>query len=368
MNIIKGKTATWEYVIGLEIHAQITSESKLFSTAPTSFGSHPNQNATLFDAAFPGMLPVLNMFCVEQAVKTGIAIGGKINKRSFFDRKNYFYADLPQGYQISQFYHPIIRGGSVEIENENGETKIIHIHQIHIEQDAGKSIHDQSPKYSFIDLNRAGIGLMEIVSCPDIRSPYEAGEYIKKLRSILRTIGACDGNMEQGSLRVDANVSVRKAGDEFGTRREIKNVNSIKNVIKAIEYEAERQVEIIESGGVIHQETRLFDAEDGTTRTMRSKEDAMDYRYFPDPDLPPIILTEEFIESIRENLPELPDQKLNRYIKDYGLSEYDAKLLSSDIEISRYFEEVDLNLLYGDKMHPGSGHVSSHHKEISIFR
>ncbi|MDX1917063.1 MAG: Asp-tRNA(Asn)/Glu-tRNA(Gln) amidotransferase subunit GatB [Rickettsiaceae bacterium] len=340
MSIIEGRNSIWEYVIGLEIHAQVDSKSKLFSCASTDFGSSPNANVALFDAAFPGTLPVLNKFCVEQAVKTGLAINGNINKKSIFDRKNYFYADLPSGYQISQFYHPIIQGGFVEIENENGIAKKIEIHQIHLEQDAGKSMHDQSPNYSFVDLNRAGVALMEIVSCPDLRSPFEAGEYIKKLRSILRAIGTCDGNMEQGSLRIDANVSVRKPGEPLGTRCEIKNVNSIKNVIRAIEYEAMRQVEILESGGTIEQETRLFNADEGTTRTMRSKENALDYRYFPDPDIPPVVLTDEFIESIRKNLPELPDQKIGRYIENLGLSEYDAKLLAADIDVSKYFEEV----------------------------
>ncbi|MDX1924800.1 MAG: Asp-tRNA(Asn)/Glu-tRNA(Gln) amidotransferase subunit GatB [Rickettsiaceae bacterium] len=340
MSIIKGSTGDWEYVIGLEIHAQVNSKSKLFSAAPAEYGASPNSNVALYDVSFPGMLPVLNKFCVEQAVRTGLAINGNISKKSVFDRKNYFYADLPQGYQISQFYHPIIRGGQIDIIDENNEPKKVRIHQIHLEQDAGKSMHDQSPIYSFIDLNRAGVGLMEIVSEPDMRSPYEAGEYIKKLRAILRTIGTCDGNMEQGSLRVDANVSVRKAGEKFGTRCEIKNVNSIKNVMRAIEYEAFRQVGIIERGGVISQETRLFDASTGTTRTMRSKEDAHDYRYFPDPDLLPLEITDEFIEEVKKSLPELPDEKLDRYISEFGLSFYDASLLSLDTDVSSYFEEA----------------------------
>jgi aspartyl-tRNA(Asn)/glutamyl-tRNA(Gln) amidotransferase subunit B len=340
MTYIEGNTGKWEYVIGLEIHAQVKSKSKLFSGAPTDFGASPNSQVSLVDAGMPGMLPVLNKFCVEQAVKTGLSVNAEIAKRSVFDRKNYFYADLPQGYQISQFYHPIVIGGEVKVTLENNEPKTIRIHHIHLEQDAGKSMHDQSPTSSFIDLNRAGVALMEIVSEPDMRSPYEAAEYIKKLRSILRYIGTCDGDMEKGSMRVDANVSVRRPGEKLGTRCEIKNVNSVRNVMRAIEYEALRQVEILESGGVIDQETRLFDADNGTTRTMRSKEDALDYRYFPDPDLLPLVITDEYIEKIKSSIPELPDEKINRYVSDYNISKYDAEVLVAEQEVANYFEKT----------------------------
>jgi aspartyl-tRNA(Asn)/glutamyl-tRNA(Gln) amidotransferase subunit B len=340
MAFIKGRTGDWEMVIGLEVHAQVSSKSKLFSGAATEFGAEPNTQVSLVDAAMPGMLPVLNKFCVEQAVKTGLGINAKINLVSVFDRKNYFYADLPQGYQISQFLDPIVGKGSITLDLPDGTTKEVGITRIHLEQDAGKSMHDQSPKYTFIDLNRSGIALMEIVSEPDIRSSVEAGEYMKKLRSILRYLGTCDGDMEKGSLRCDANVSVRRPGEPYGTRCEIKNINSIRNIIRAIEYEAERQVEILEDGGTITQETRLFDASNGTTRTMRSKEDAMDYRYFPDPDLLPLVLTEEYIENIRKTLPELPDEKKQRYIRELGLSPYDAGVLTAEQEIAEYFEEV----------------------------
>jgi aspartyl-tRNA(Asn)/glutamyl-tRNA(Gln) amidotransferase subunit B len=340
MAIIKGNTGDWEYVIGLEIHAQVKSKTKLFSPASTDFGAMPNSQVSLIDAAMPGMLPVLNKFCVEQAIKTGLSVKGTIAKKSVFDRKNYFYADLPQGYQISQFYHPIVIGGEINIIDENNNPKLIRIHHIHLEQDAGKSIHDQSPVSSFIDLNRAGVALMEIVSEPDMRSPHEAAEYIKKLRAILRTIETCDGDMEKGSMRVDANVSVRKSGQPFGTRCEIKNVNSVKNVMRAIEYEAMRQVEIIESGGEVTQETRLFDADTGKTRTMRTKEDAMDYRYFPDPDLLPLEIPQDLIDRIKNSLPELPSDKIKRYINDYLLSEYDAEVLVEESEVSEFFEKV----------------------------
>lgn len=340
MNYILGNTGKWEYVIGLEIHAQITSKSKLFSGANTEFGSAPNSQVDLLDAGMPGMLPVLNKYCVEQAIKTGLSINARINKMSVFDRKNYFYADLPQGYQISQFYIPIVQDGHLFIKTDEGVDKKIRINRIHLEQDAGKSMHDQSPNFSLIDLNRAGVALMEIVSEPDLSSPLEAAEYIKKLRSILRCIGSCDGNMDQGSLRCDANVSVRKAGDPLGTRCEIKNVNSVKNVVKAIEYEALRQVELLERGGTVDQETRLFDADTGQTRTMRSKEDANDYRYFPDPDLLPLCIEDELIAKLRQELPELPDAKISRYVNNLGLSQYDAEVIVADSDTAEYFEEA----------------------------
>lgn len=340
MSYIKGNTGDWEYVIGLEIHAQIFSNSKLFSSASTIFGAAPNTQVALLDAGMPGMLPVLNRVCVEQAIKTGIGINGRINKISAFDRKNYFYPDLPQGYQISQFYTPIVEDGHLIIILEDGSNKKIRINRIHLEQDAGKSMHDQSPKYSLIDLNRAGVALMEIVSDPDLSSPYEAAEYIKKLRSIMRYIGSCDGNMEQGSMRCDANVSVRKKGDPLGTRCEIKNVNSIRNVMRAIEYEAMRQVQLLEEGSQIDQETRLFDTTTGKTRTMRSKENANDYRYFPDPDLLPLKVSDALIDELRAQIPELPDQKIARYINDFGLNAYDAEVIVADEESARYFEEA----------------------------
>jgi aspartyl-tRNA(Asn)/glutamyl-tRNA(Gln) amidotransferase subunit B len=343
MAYITGNTGTWEYVIGLEVHAQITSKAKLFSGAGTEFGAAPNSQVSFVDAAMPGMLPVLNRKCVEQAVKTGLGINARINKVSIFDRKNYFYPDLPQGYQISQFYIPIVEDGHLMIMTEEGEEKKIRINRIHLEQDAGKSMHDQSPTYSLIDLNRSGIALMEIVSEPDLRSPHEAAEYVKKLRSILRYVGSCDGNMDQGSMRCDANISVRKPGEEYGTRCEIKNVNSVRNIVRAIEFEAMRQVEVLESGGKIDQETRLFDANTGTTRTMRSKEDANDYRYFPDPDLLPVRVDDELIERMRSELPELPDAKISRYVRDLGLNVYDAEVLVADEETAKYFEQASEN-------------------------
>jgi aspartyl-tRNA(Asn)/glutamyl-tRNA(Gln) amidotransferase subunit B len=336
---IEGKTATWEYVIGLEVHAQVISKSKLFSGAGTAFGANPNSQVSFIDAAMPGMLPVLNEFCIDQAIKTGIALNAKINTFSAFDRKNYFYPDLPNGYQISQFYYPIVSDGFLDITMQD-KTVRVRIERVHLEQDAGKSIHDQSPHYTLIDLNRAGIALMEIVTAPDLRSPEEAAAYLKKLRSILRAIATCDGDMEKGSLRCDANVSVRKLGQGLGTRCEIKNLNSIKHITKAIEYEALRQVQILESGGNIEQETRLFDVESGKTRLMRSKEDALDYRYFPDPDLPPINLQQSYIEQIRASMPELPEQKSQRYINSFGLSQYDASILVAEQEIADYFELV----------------------------
>jgi aspartyl-tRNA(Asn)/glutamyl-tRNA(Gln) amidotransferase subunit B len=343
MYIITGNTGEWEVVIGLEIHAQVTSKAKLFSGSSTEFGAEPNVQVSFVDAAMPGMLPVLNKFCVEQAVKTGLGLNAKINLVSAFDRKNYFYPDLPQGYQISQFYHPIVGAGVVDIMVD-GEKKSINIERIHLEQDAGKSIHDQSPDSSYVDLNRCGIALMEIVSAPDMRSPKEAAEYVKKLRAILRYLGTCDGDMEKGSMRCDANVSVRKVGDtKLNNRCELKNINSMRYIVKAIEYEAMRQVDIYESGGQVTQETRLFDTETGETRTMRSKEDARDYRYFPDPDLMPLTLTEEFVQKIRDNLPELPEQKQQRYIKELNLSAYDAEILTVEKETAMYFEEVIKN-------------------------
>ena len=333
----------YEVIIGLEVHAQVTSESKLFSTSSTKFGSEPNTQVSLVDAAFPGMLPVINEHCIRQAIKTGIGLKAKINKRSIFDRKNYFYADLPQGYQISQYKNPIVGEGKVILDMPNGEKKI-GIERLHLEQDAGKSIHDLDPQNTLVDLNRSGVALMEIVSKPDLRSLEEVNAYIKKLRSIMRYLGTCDGNMQEGSLRADVNVSVRKKGDQkLGTRCEIKNVNSIKFMQMAIDYEANRQVDVIEEGGSIDQETRLFDTKKNETRSMRSKEDAHDYRYFPDPDLLPLELEDNFIEQIKNDIPELPDEKKKRFIEKFKLTPYEANILVSDIEISKYFEEVSKN-------------------------
>ena len=333
----------YEVIIGLEVHAQVLSESKLFSTSSTKFGSEPNTQVSLVDAAFPGMLPVINEHCIKQAVKTGIGLKAKINKRSIFDRKNYFYADLPQGYQISQYKDPIVGEGSVTLDMPNGE-KNIGIERLHLEQDAGKSIHDIDPQSTLVDLNRSGVALMEIVSKPDLRSLDEVNAYIKKLRSIMRYLGTCDGNMQEGSLRADVNVSVRKKGDKkLGTRCEIKNVNSIKFMQMAIDFEANRQVDIIEKGGSIDQETRLFDTKKNETRSMRSKEDAHDYRYFPDPDLLPLELNDNYIDQIKKDIPELPDEKKKRFIEKFKLSPYEANILVSDIEISKYFEEVSKN-------------------------
>ncbi len=330
----------YEVVIGLEVHAQVLSQSKLFSTSATKFGAEPNTQVSLVDAAFPGMLPVINEFCVKQAIKTGIGLKAKINKRSVFDRKNYFYADLPQGYQISQFKDPIVGEGKVILDMPDGQ-KDIGIERLHLEQDAGKSIHDLDPKNTFVDLNRSGVALMEIVSKPDLRSPEEVNAYIKKLRSIMRYLGTCDGNMQEGSLRADVNVSVRKKGiKDFGTRCEIKNVNSIKFMQMAIEYEANRQVDLIEDGQSVDQETRLFDTKKNETRSMRSKEDAHDYRYFPDPDLLPLEVSDDFIENLKSEIPELPDEKKKRFIEKYKLSPYEANILVSDIETSNYFENV----------------------------
>ena len=333
----------YEVIIGLEVHAQVLSESKLFSSSPTKFGSEPNTQVSLVDAAFPGMLPVINEFCIKQAIKTGIGLNAKINNKSIFDRKNYFYADLPQGYQISQYKNPIVGEGSVTLDMPDGE-KIIGIERLHLEQDAGKSIHDIDPQNTLVDLNRSGVALMEIVSKPDLRSLDEVNAYIKKLRSIMRNLGTCDGNMQEGSLRADVNVSVRKKGEtELGTRCEIKNVNSIKFMQMAIDYEANRQVDILEEGGSIDQETRLFDTKKNETRSMRTKEDAHDYRYFPDPDLLPLELNDDFINEIKKEIPELPDEKKKRNIEKFNLSPYEANILVSDIETSKYFEDVSKN-------------------------
>ena len=336
--IITGATGDWEVVIGLEVHAQVMSAAKLFSGAATDFGAAPNEQVSLVDAAMPGMLPVINQRCIAQAVRTGLGINAVINLVSVFDRKNYFYADLPQGYQISQFTQPIVGEGAIDILLADGSSKTIGIERLHLEQDAGKLMHDQHPAKSVVDLNRSGVALMEIVSKPDLRSPEQAGAYVTKLRSIMRYLETCDGNMEQGSLRADANVSVRRPGDPLGTRCEIKNVNSIKFLMQAIDYEARRQVEIIEDGGRIDQETRLFDANSGTTRTMRSKEDAHDYRYFPDPDLLPLVLSDEMVAAIRTDMPELPDVKKARFIADYGLSEIDAAILTEERETAGFYE------------------------------
>ena len=337
-NLISGATGDWEIVLGLEVHAQVASNAKLFSGASTEFGAEPNAQVSLVDAAMPGMLPVINWFCVEQAVRTGLGIKAQINNYSVFDRKNYFYPDLPQGYQISQFQQPIVGEGAIEIDLADGVVKEIGIERLHLEQDAGKSLHDQHPNMSFVDLNRSGVALMEIVSNPDMRSAAEAQAYVKKLRAILRYLGTCDGNMEQGSMRADVNVSVRKPGDALGTRCEIKNVNSIRFIGQAIEYEARRQVDLIEDGGVVEQQTRLFDPKTGETRAMRSKEEAHDYRYFPDPDLLPLEFSQEFVDEIAKDLPELPDDKKARFIADYGLTPYDAGVLVGEAENAAFFE------------------------------
>lgn len=339
--IVKGETGDWEIVIGMEVHAQITSQSKLFSGASTAFGAEPNSQVSFVDAAMPGMLPVLNEYCVEQAVRTGLGLNAKINLESVFERKNYFYPDLPQGYQISQFQHPIVGEGEIEIDLADGTIKPIRIERLHMEQDAGKSLHDQHPAKSFVDLNRSGTALMEIVSRPDIRGAEEAAAYLSKLRMILRYLGTCDGNMDEGSMRADVNLSMRRVGDQkLGTRCEIKNVNSIKAVQMAIAYESRRQVEILEGGGVIKQETRLWDPAKGETRSMRSKEEAHDYRYFPDPDLLPLVLKPEYVDGVRKTLPELPDQKKNRFMKDYGLGSYDASVLIAERSRADYFESA----------------------------
>ena len=338
MSLIKGETGDWEMVIGLEVHAQVISNAKLFSGASTAFGGEPNTQVSLVDAAFPGMLPVINRHCVEQAVKSGLGINAEINLVSVFDRKNYFYADLPAGYQISQYTRPIVGKGKLVIDLPDGSAREIGITRLHLEQDAGKSLHDQHPSQTYVDLNRAGVALMEIVSEPDLRSAEEAGAYLKKLRSILRYLGTCDGNMEEGSLRCDCNVSVRKPGRALGTRCEIKNVNSIRFVMQAIEHEARRQVAVIEEGGAIKQETRLFDSGRGVTRPMRSKEEAHDYRYFPDPDLLPLELDRTWVEEVRRGLPELPDAKKARFVAQYKLSPYEAGVLADEQASADYFE------------------------------
>jgi aspartyl-tRNA(Asn)/glutamyl-tRNA(Gln) amidotransferase subunit B len=339
--IIDGRTGKWEIVIGLEVHAQVISKAKLFSGAGTEFGAEPNAQVSFVDAAFPGMLPVINRVCVEQAVKTGHGLNAVVNPVSVFDRKNYFYPDLPAGYQISQYKNPIVSEGWVEIDLAGGVTKRVGIERLHLEQDAGKSIHDQHPQKTYVDLNRAGVALMEIVSKPDLRTPEEAGAYLRKLRAILRYLGTCDGNMEEGSMRCDANVSVRRVGDDkLGTRCEIKNVNSVRFVMQAIEYEARRQVEVLEGGGTIAQETRLFDSGKGVTRTMRSKEHAHDYRYFPDPDLLPLVLDPAWIAKLKRDLVELPDAKKARFVEAYKLTPYDASVLVAEKENADFFETV----------------------------
>jgi aspartyl-tRNA(Asn)/glutamyl-tRNA(Gln) amidotransferase subunit B len=350
--LIKGSTGDWEMVIGLEIHAHVTSNSKLFSGASTEFGGAPNSHVSLVDAAMPGMLPVINEYCVAQAVRTGLGLNAQINRRSVFDRKNYFYPDSPQGYQISQYKSPIVGEGEVIVELADGETATVGIERLHLEQDAGKLLHERSPNMSYVDLNRAGVGLMEIVSKPDIRSSEQAKAYVTKLRSILRYLGTCDGDMEKGSLRADVNVSVRRAGvTELGTRCEIKNMNSINFIGQAIEYEARRQVGILEDGGSIDQETRLFDPNKGETRSMRSKEEAHDYRYFPDPDLLPLEISEAYVADLKSNLPELPDQKKARFIADFGLSPYDASVLVAERDSADFYETVLAKL--NDKVRDG---------------
>jgi aspartyl-tRNA(Asn)/glutamyl-tRNA(Gln) amidotransferase subunit B len=340
MSLIKGKSGEWELVIGLEVHAQVTTESKLFSGAATAFGAEPNTQVSLIDAAMPGMLPVLNERCLEQAVKTGLGLNAKINLESVFERKNYFYPDLPQGYQISQYLQPIVGEGRVTLDLADGAVKEVGIERLHLEQDAGKSLHDQHPSETYIDLNRSGVPLMEIVSKPDMRSAEEVGAYLEKLRSILRYLGTCSGNMEEGSMRCDVNLSVRRPGAALGTRTETKNVNSIRFARQAIEYEAKRQIAVLEDGGTIVQETRLFDPNKGVTRAMRSKEEAHDYRYFPDPDLLPVVLDRDWVEELKRGLPELPDAKKARFVADFGLSGYDAGVLVAERETAAYFEAV----------------------------
>ena len=338
--VIDGATGPWELVIGLEVHAQVISQAKLFSGASATYGGEPNAQVSLVDAAFPGMLPVPNEFCVAQAVRTGLGLEAHVNLVSRFDRKNYFYADLPAGYQISQFTHPIVGAGKIEIELADGVRREIGVTRLHLEQDAGKSLHDQDPLRSFIDLNRSGVALMEIVSEPDMRSPEEAGAYLRKLRTILRYLGTCDGNMEEGSMRADVNVSVRRHGEPFRTRCEIKNVNSIRYVMQAVEVEARRQVAVWEAGGTVGQETRLFDPQRGETRSLRTKEDAHDYRYFPDPDLLPLVLDEDWVASLKASLPELPDAKRARFVSQYGIPAYDAAVLVAERETAAFFETV----------------------------
>ena len=339
-NLMNGATGPWEIVVGLEVHAQVNSKSKLFSGSSTAFGAPPNSHVSLVDAAMPGMLPVINEECVAQAIRTGLGLKAKINNRSIFDRKNYFYPDLPQGYQISQYKHPIVGEGEVIVEHDDGSTFTVRIERLHLEQDAAKLLHDQDPGSTYVDLNRAGTALMEIVSMPDMRSSEEAAAYVKKVRTILVYLGTCDGDMEKGNLRADVNVSVRKPGAELGTRCEIKNVNSIRFIGQAVEAEARRQIDIIEDGGTIAQETRLFDPAKGETRSMRSKEEAHDYRYFPDPDLLPLEFSQSFVDGLSRGLPELPDAKRARFMKDYGLSAYDADVLVAERENADFFEAV----------------------------
>jgi len=338
--LIKGASGDWEVVVGMEVHAQVTSNAKLFSGASTAFGGRPNAHVSLVDAAMPGMLPVINEECVRQAIRTGLGLNARVNLKSVFDRKNYFYPDLPQGYQISQYKSPIVGEGEVAVETADGETVSVGIERLHLEQDAGKSLHDQHPTTSLVDLNRSGVALMEIVSKPDMRSADDAKAFVTKLRTILRYLGTCDGDMEKGNLRADVNVSVRRPGDALGTRCEIKNVNSIRFIGQAIDYEARRQIGILEDGGSIEQETRLFDPAKGETRSMRTKEEAHDYRYFPDPDLLPLELTPAYVEALKGALPELPDAKRARFARDYGLSAYDAGVLASEREIADFFEAV----------------------------
>jgi aspartyl-tRNA(Asn)/glutamyl-tRNA(Gln) amidotransferase subunit B len=341
--LIEGAHGAWEVVVGLEVHAQVLSNAKLFSGAATAFGAEPNAQVSFIDAAMPGMLPVINRYCVEQAVRTGLGLKAKINLVSVFDRKNYFYPDLPAGYQISQYKNPIVGEGEVFIDLPHGETVRVGIERLHLEQDAGKSLHDQHPDYSYVDLNRSGIALMEIVSKPDMRSSEEAAAFLKKLRAIVRYLGTCDGNMDEGSMRADVNVSVRRPGAPLGTRCEIKNVNSMRFVVQAVEYEARRQIDIIEQGGTIAQETRLYDSKAGETRSMRSKEEAHDYRYFPDPDLLPLELEQNWVDGIAASLPELPDEKKARFLRDYGISAYDAGVLVTERELADYYEALAKN-------------------------
>lgn len=367
--MVQGETGEWEIVIGMEVHAQIIAKSKLFSGASTEFGAAPNNQVSLVDAAMPGMLPVLNEYCVQQAVKTGLGLNAKINNYSVFERKNYFYPDLPQGYQISQFQYPIVGEGEIEIDLPDGTVKKIGIERLHMEQDAGKSMHDQHPTKSYVDLNRSGCALMEIVSMPDIRGADEATAYLSKLRMILRYLGTCDGNMDEGSMRADVNLSMRKPGDELGTRCEIKNVNSIKAVQQAIAYESRRQVEILEDGGKIVQETRLWDPVKGETRSMRSKEEAHDYRYFPDPDLLPLEVANDQIEEIRKTLPELPDEKKHRFMQDYGLNAYDSSVLIAERERADYYETAandrDAKLTANWVINELLGGLNKEHKSIT---
>src|SRR6187551_229826 len=339
-NLIHGASGDWEVVVGMEVHAQVTSNSKLFSGASTEFGGEPNSHVSLVDAAMPGMLPVINEECVRQAIRTGLGLNARINLKSVFDRKNYFYPDLPQGYQISQYKQPIVGEGEVKVAMPDGEAVTIGIERLHLEQDAGKSLHDQHPTLSYVDLNRSGVALMEIVSKPDIRSAEQAQAFLAKLRSILRYLGTCDGDMEKGNLRADVNVSVRKPGAPLGTRCEIKNMNSIRFIGQAIEHEARRQIEVIEDGGTIEQETRLFDPDKGETRPMRSKEEAHDYRYFPDPDLLPLEFDAAYVEALKEHLPELPDEKKARFVSEHGLSAYDADVLVAEKATAEFFEAV----------------------------